>query len=268
MFVVDLLAQISGLFVVDLLVCFGDNSLGPCEGQLLIAGKALACHASSLRKDIRVKQMILRPMKLIAKLSIYLGFVLVIALALLIVLYYLGVRARFYQQRCILYSPEELLPQLQKLFDVNFPEDIENLKTAKSVPIEGVVYYILKFNSKPQTVERFLKASGEEIELGPYRPDWDRRGSLLPRPVPRWFREPIERGNMGVLSYSVKGSMILHIDTHDDSSYVVYIQGSFYTRRIGKAEPHSRSVHQQCILLLLEEYVHAYAMRNWKAVEL
>ena len=142
---------------------------------------------------------------------------------------YFGFQLRDYQLRHIECSPQGLVSNIEKVFDVNLPDDIKEVKAAKSKPVEGRIFFIIKFITEPSEIDRFIKSFQKErlkIELEPYNAESDLRHLAGFWRPPRWFRKPIEQGKKYRYRPS-HASMNIYIDTADERNFVVYIEGSY-----------------------------------------
>ncbi len=170
--------------------------------------------------------------KRITVLVVLLLFVLMMSIAAFI---WLGVavgrgyEARDYQTRHVECDPGELLPVLEKLFDVNFPQGLRDVKAAKSLePFDGVIFFIVKFTADPDTVNGFFKTFPKKIRFTPYDAEYDGRIRSGTWPPPAWFTKPIQKG-MKARHYigHLHGSTVIYIDSTDEQNYVVYLHGSY-----------------------------------------
>lgn len=141
--------------------------------------------------------------------------------------YFNGLAYKYRYREC---AAEELLPDLERVFDVNFPEVIKEIKTAKTPGSwdSNTSNFIVKFCAEPDTVNTFLRSFPEDrlhkVKLYPYASEFDRRNSSSTRPPPEWFTEPITKGEMG--GYRLAGPKLkIYIDTSDETNYVVYLHG-------------------------------------------
>jgi len=127
-------------------------------------------------------------------------------------------------------NPERMVNHLEKTFIIDFPEGITEVRTAKSFGWDNSIGFKIRFIAEPNTVDRFLKSFQEEVDLYPYSPDQDLRGSVYD---PRWFMVPIKQGKMTSPSfrsreYGKAGSdLSVYIDTTNEKSFVVYIIGGY-----------------------------------------
>ncbi len=133
-----------------------------------------------------------------------------------------------YQFRLVECPPEELIPALERVFDVNFPEVIKKVKTAKTPSRDGSTNYVVRFIAESDVVDKFLdsvpKRSYEVVIPYSLKDDGRKKHSLwFP---PSWFTVPIQKGKK--LSYSPGiGEMEFYIDTSDTQAYIVYIYGHY-----------------------------------------
>ena len=174
--------------------------------------------------------MLRKPVKLTIVVLGVLLLILVVGWLTLRVLFNLGFKIRDYQERYRECTPQELLLDLEEAFDINFLSDIKELKTAKTPVLDGSILFMVKFSAEPDEVDRFFESfphSPFRVEFEPYNIDCDKR-SLHVRPSPPWFREPIPEGKMGRYRQA-SGKQRIYIDTTDENSSVVYIDGFYST---------------------------------------
>lgn len=123
-------------------------------------------------------------------------------------------------------GPEELLPEVERVCDINFPEGITGVKTAWAYTVwdsPGANPFIVRFLADPNTISWFLKSLPKDIEFTEYEPNMDDRNSYR-SPIPDWFTEPIQRGKKTcVLTDSAH--LEIYVDTADEKSLVVYVRG-------------------------------------------
>lgn len=144
---------------------------------------------------------------------------------------YLSFQIRAYQYRYVECVPEQLLEHLESVADINFPENIQKVRAAKTIPVEGDILFIIKFTCHQNVLNSFLESFPTEtwkIELEPYDPASDLRKTSFWIP-PRWFTEVIEQGKEGMLLLDNRWATI-YIDTTSKKDFVVYIEG-FYSKR-------------------------------------
>lgn len=157
----------------------------------------------------------------------------ILVLSLLVLLYWMdyiaekSIDERNYMQRLQECSAKELIPDLEKTFDINFPDDIEDVKTAKTIPIDGTIMFALKFAAKPETVSKFFSSLPEQIRL--YKEEYlitrDRRADKH-YPPPEWFTMAIRNGN--IIFYSLAGGKVtFYIAAENQDKYIVYLDGFF-----------------------------------------
>ena len=132
-----------------------------------------------------------------------------------------------YSLRPIECSPNDLIPDLEKTFDINFPKVIKEIKTAKTLGSwdSNTIHFIVKFCAEPDIVDTFVKSFPRGIGWGSYDPEWDMRSVDISH-APDWFTETITQGKMG--DYWLAGpKMSIYIDTSVETNFVVYLHG-FY----------------------------------------
>jgi hypothetical protein len=130
-----------------------------------------------------------------------------------------------YMSRPVECTPEDLMPSLENIFNIDFPKDIKEVKTAKTIPLDGATFFIVKFIAEPEIVDTFVKSFSIGIGWGSYDPEWDMRSVDISN-APDWFTETITQGKMG--DYWLAGpKMSIYIDTSVETNFVVYLHG-FY----------------------------------------
>lgn len=147
-------------------------------------------------------------------------------------MFILGVLEFFVGDIYIERNPERMLSHLEKTFIIDFPEGITKVKAAKTQGSwDGAVGFMVKFAADPNTVDRFLKSFQQKIELYPYNPELDTRGSAV-IPEPEWFAEPIRQGKEAspILVCRQRKewhATSIYIDTTNKHSFVVYFEGGY-----------------------------------------
>lgn len=119
-------------------------------------------------------------------------------------------------------APEELIPDLEKMFDIDFPKDIREVKTAKTIPMDGVIWFIVRFTAEPHVVDAFVKSFRRGVGLVNYDPEWDMRNTISSF-TPAWFTKSIRQGKMGDIPGH--GQKEICIDTTNEKEFVVYFHG-------------------------------------------
>jgi hypothetical protein len=156
---------------------------------------------------------------------ILLTIVLGLAVFIVPVVGILGIRVYLGRYReC---NPKELLPMLERVYDVNFPADIVQLRTAKTPNHDKAIFFIVKLTTEPSVVNRFL---GNIVEMDDFEP-YERGHTFTTYgwPSPSWARQPIKQGKKYTTS-SVRGvrtRAYIYIDTTHKDNYVVYMQGIY-----------------------------------------
>jgi len=132
---------------------------------------------------------------------------------------------QFQIRRVVECNPEDVLPFVEQALFVDFPENIEHLKIAKSRYKKMFVDFFIKFSADPNTVDRFLKSFPKKVEFVPYS-----RDSRSERFLPKWFKEPILLGKRKINSIGgEKGNLKeIYIDTTYKENFIVYLRGSYY----------------------------------------
>jgi hypothetical protein len=126
-------------------------------------------------------------------------------------------------------NPKKIIAHLEKILEVDFPEDIKETKAATTwIGWDPPGSYIIKFRVDPNVLESLIKIE----RLRRYKPSEDERGEDI-LPPPKWYIEPIQEGKMGTLTlHSPRGKFEcdaeIYIDTSEEKSFVVYIRGGYY----------------------------------------
>lgn len=127
-------------------------------------------------------------------------------------------------------TPEELLPDLEDRFKINFPEDMQNIQTAKNKASDSnTVDYVAKFTIAPNIFEKFLTSFPEKIEFFEEFTEEDSQANsyryMAPlRLFPEWFRTPITKGKNGMYGLS-HGEMRISVDISNETNQLVYLSG-------------------------------------------
>ncbi len=163
---------------------------------------------------------------LVLAMPVIAAMVLFTLLAGLAGLLVLSDKVENYRTRFVERNPNEFLPKLEQLYNIDFPEVIKEVKVAKTAassgPSGGGINFIVRFAAEPNTVESFLASFPEQSWRSQYRPDGDTRGADI-RPVPGWFKEPIKQG----FEFSGPTAHPIYVDTTYRNKYIVYIRGSY-----------------------------------------
>jgi len=169
----------------------------------------------------KLKNLIIVLLSLALAGGIFLGMIVLL----------IGVRS--YQERYIECDSKELFSTLELVFDVNFPVDIEDVKAAKTLSIDGSVRFLVKFCADPDIVIRFLESVEERSRSVPY----ERKHTFATGgwPSPGWARAPIKQGRKYILRSTYKKlpastDVDIYIDTTNKEYFVVYLDGSYLTR--------------------------------------
>lgn len=146
-------------------------------------------------------------------------------------LFYLSSWIGEYQNRYLECDPNEILPIVERVFCIDFPEDIEQVKAAKPQIKRMPISFIIKFAADPNTVERFLESFPEDVKLEPYSVRLEHKDSRVGWFVPQWFKEPIKVGKrkVNIIAGPQKNLQELYIDTEDLKYYIIYIRGLYDT---------------------------------------
>ena len=126
---------------------------------------------------------------------------------------------------------KELLAELEVVFDINFPEVIQQVRTARTFPTQNnaTSLFAVRFSAEPDAVERFVNSLyGAGLgRLYPYSPESDRRKDLATWLVPEWYLENIGGGREGRFMYAI-GFGSMYFDTTLEERHVIYLSGSAY----------------------------------------
>ena len=138
----------------------------------------------------------------------------------------LGYRKRSYMLRPFECLPNQLLPQLEVAYGIIFPKEFIEIKTAKSIPKEMFVHFVVKFSAPPNSVENFL-ATFPKRNRGflEYNINRDRRDRVGSYDALAWYRTAIEKGKK--MDLLLGGDAMVYIDTSNSKEYIVYFDG-FY----------------------------------------
>jgi len=171
-----------------------------------------------------------RRKQIIVSIAIVLGSLSILIVAGVALMFFLGLP--FYLTgiyfEC---NPERMVCHLEKTFIIDFPEDITEVRTAKSYGWDDSIGFMVKFIAEPNSVERFLKSFPKEVSLYQYRVEDDTRDARTY--VPKWFSEAITQGKEASPSfrsreYGKAGSdLSVYIDTTNEKRFVVYIHGGY-----------------------------------------
>ena len=135
----------------------------------------------------------------------------------------------FLRRSCVECDPNELLPNIEKLFNINLFVDAKQIKTAKSIPIEGGIYFLVKFILDSNTVKDFLSTFPENSTLGTFQQNKNVRRWQPSTVIPKWYLEPIKQGEVWKLD-SKYGTIYFNFDTTNKKTFVVYLNG-YYMKR-------------------------------------
>lgn len=132
-------------------------------------------------------------------------------------------------------APEELMLILEKAFNTSFPEEIEAIRTARTMGQISTVSFIIRFSAEPNVVDAFLRSFPEEIS---HVEEYDPQGN--PRAVcdstPAWYTEPIQQGKVhytfsGLPYHSNYG---IYVDTTNERKFIIYWSGFYRPSRLSK----------------------------------
>jgi hypothetical protein len=132
------------------------------------------------------------------------------------------------------YNPKKMITYLENRYHINFPEDIKEVKAAKTwLSWDGWAEFIIKFSAKPGDINKFLESiAGGPYKLHPYNPTEDDRFDYA-SVTPQWYRSPIAAGKMGEVILEVARiknvafPAAVYIDTSDENNSIVYIMGNY-----------------------------------------
>ena len=156
-----------------------------------------------------------------AKITIIIGGVLVILIMIAVGL--------DIHTGCIRRNPKKVIAHWERVFETDFPDDIQNVKAATAWLgwDNGHTAYIIKFRIEPNSLNSFVTLRN----LKTYNRENDERNREI-IPFPKWFTRPIQKGKMGKVSLSAPKhhasySFYIHIDTSDEKSFIVYMGGVY-----------------------------------------
>ena len=101
-------------------------------------------------------------------LAVVLGGI-VLAFAIVVGLMFLRIGIGQYQSRFVEYQPKQVLPVLERVFNFNFPADIKEVKTAKTISRDGFIHFIAIFAAEPNVVDDFLESFTDMNMFQPYK---------------------------------------------------------------------------------------------------
>ena len=168
--------------------------------------------------------------KNIKKIGILLGIILAVVLFSRVPLWLFAL-PKLYARRLVECPPKSLLPTLEEVFELKFPDGISETRTAKSIAVEGDHNYIVKFVASPNDVDQFFKSFPDKSyistsTLSPIIKTVYRKPDNFWRFIPRWFTHPIKEGTVSTCTLGNKETEI-YIDTSDKERYIVYIYGNY-----------------------------------------
>lgn len=162
-----------------------------------------------------------------AKIAIWIGgFVVLLAL-----LAFLGAYWIYQSGGYIRRNPKKVIARIEKIFEIDFPDEIKDVRTATTwMEWDNWTTYIIKFRVEPKSLNTLIKIE----HLSPYDPNDDERMKSLDLPMPKWYAQPIQQGNVGTLTLRsprghVSHEACVYVDTSDDKTFVVYIHGSYHS---------------------------------------
>ena len=126
------------------------------------------------------------------------------------------------------YNSSKMVKYLENKYDIKFPNDTKDIKSAKSGIAEGYSWFILKFTADPNEIEKFFKKA-VSISLHPLYSPGDSR-FLEHESVPEWWTNPIEKGKCGYIYVKVKNNdkesrIDVYLDTSNEKKSVIYLRG-------------------------------------------
>lgn len=155
----------------------------------------------------------------------------VFVLSTIIYLFLFGTLKRSYRKRADMLkpfecSPKQLLPQLEVAYDITFPKELFEVRTAKSsIPDEGFVHFLVRFATEPNSVEKFLGTFSEEITFQKYDTNQDFRNQVARWEILAWYKTDIVKGKK--VYSSLAGDATIYVDTSNSKQYILYFDG-FY----------------------------------------
>lgn len=127
-------------------------------------------------------------------------------------------------------TPEEVIRNVERFLDINFPEQIESVRAATAQNWDSsAIDILIRFAAHPNEVNKFLKSLGRsyKLEFEPYRhyPDERSFGSS----TPKWFTEAISAGKEVDVDLSPMGNpYVIYIDESNKDNFIVYMAGHYY----------------------------------------
>ncbi|MHC4109583.1 MAG: hypothetical protein ACYS18_12390 [Planctomycetota bacterium] len=171
--------------------------------------------------------------KKIKKIGILLGIILAVVLFSRVGLLPFAL-PKLYARRLVECPPKNLLPTLEEVFEIKFPDGISETRTAKSIAVEGDHNYIVKFVASPNDVDKFFKSFPDKDKsyISTYSLSQKNIKELYKKPdyflhfIPRWFTQPIKEGTVSSCTLGNRDTEI-YIDTSDKEKHIVYIYGYY-----------------------------------------
>jgi len=143
-------------------------------------------------------------------------------------------QARNYKYRYIECRSKELVPSLEKTFQIDYPDEINKMKVAKSIPTQdGIVMFIIKFSAEHNAVHNFLNSFPKEslpIEIESYQAKLDGRKGVGFWSPPKWFTKPIQQGEKYTY-YIGDRKQEIYIDAMNETIPIVYINGWYHPKK-------------------------------------
>ena len=177
----------------------------------------------------KLRHTIMVNMKNKNKLLLIITIVLILMGILYVALLYRKMMLAMYQHECVPTLIENVVPHIEKIFDINIPQNNKEIIVAKSaIPTDYSTFYICKITTTEQEINNFLSSLPKETELDEYDSNRDMR-KLVPIPIPDWFiSPPIKRGERGYFA-SKNGRLIVHLDNTNIKQQVLYLNGHYLT---------------------------------------
>jgi hypothetical protein len=113
-----------------------------------------------------IKRTILIPVAIILiSFGCWAGFKVLVCLNYRFGKYLMPSRGRYYS--CV---PEELIADIESVFDLKFPDGITEIKAAKTIQREGSVSFLIRFTAEPNVVDAFINSFPGRIVFSEYAP--------------------------------------------------------------------------------------------------
>lgn len=152
-------------------------------------------------------------------------------------------QSRYYEYRFVECDSNDLVVALASIFDIVLPPATSEIRAAKTIPIEGVVHFIVRFSSDANSVASFVdtlqkEKPGATVHLFEYAPGTDTRKAHL-YPPPAWFTEPIKQGRILIVTLGSR-RMEIYVDAGREGRVIVYSKGWFSQKHADREKRQNR----------------------------